>query len=88
MEVRHLGRWYSICGLQFTELDGEVVCRELGLGFIGKTFSSWEYGIIYFCSLECNSEACWNENKIPISGMLYAVLKLLLANRALFQTRF
>lgn len=46
VEVNHLGRWLSICGLQFTELDGEVVCRELGLGFIGKTFSSWEYGKI------------------------------------------
>ena len=45
MQVFRHGTWYSVCGIQFSEQDGEVVCRELGLGFLGKAFSSWEYGI-------------------------------------------
>eukprot|EP00794_Sanderia_malayensis_P020028 gene20028-21991_t len=45
VEVQYKGRWYAVCGVYFTDLDGNVVCRELGLGFLAKAYSTWNYGI-------------------------------------------
>ncbi len=44
VEVKVKNKWYGVCGLDFKNRAAEVVCRELGLGFAKRGFSSSGYG--------------------------------------------
>jgi len=41
------GEWSGICGIGFSRTEGEVVCRQLGLGFVKWASRSYKFGINY-----------------------------------------
>ena len=45
VEVKVNNKWYGVCGLAFQIRAAEVICRELGLGYAKRAFSSSSYGI-------------------------------------------
>ena len=44
-------KWYGICGIGFGNTAAEVVCRELGLGYAKRAFSSPKNGMYYLSGL-------------------------------------
>ena len=38
------GEWTGICGIGFSTNAGQVVCRQLGLGFVKWAGRSYRYG--------------------------------------------
>jgi len=45
IEVQHEGKWYAICGMEWGPREAEVVCREAGLGYARRGFSTSKYGM-------------------------------------------
>ena len=39
------GRWSGICGIGFGRFEGDVVCRQLGLGFVKWAGRSFKFGM-------------------------------------------
>lgn len=44
VEINRNGRWEGICGIGFTRREGQIVCRQLGLGFVEWATRSYGYG--------------------------------------------
>ena len=44
IEVFSNGHWKSICGIGFTTRESQVACKQLGLGFAKKGYSSYLHG--------------------------------------------
>ena len=48
VEVKVKNKWYGVCGIGFGNTAAEVLCRELGLGYAIRAFSSSKFGTILF----------------------------------------
>ena len=44
VEVKVNKKWYGVCGIGFGNTAAEVLCRELGLGYAKRAFSSMKFG--------------------------------------------
>ena len=44
VEVKIRKKWYGICGIGFPTTAAEVLCRELGLGYAKRAFTSDQFG--------------------------------------------
>lgn len=40
----HNGKWGTVCDRGWSDIDASVVCRQLGLGYIGKAVTSAYFG--------------------------------------------
>ena len=49
MEIFSGGEWSGICGIGFGPREAEVACRQAGLGYAVRGFSTSKYG--NFCSI-------------------------------------
>ena len=47
IEVKVKNKWYGVCGIGFGNTAAEVLCRELGLGYAKRAFSSSKFGMFY-----------------------------------------
>ncbi|XP_057307160.1 lysyl oxidase homolog 3A-like [Hydractinia symbiolongicarpus] len=45
VEVYHDGKWSGICGIRWGLREAEVACRQAGLGYARKGYSSSKYGL-------------------------------------------
>ena len=48
IEVKVKNKWYGVCGIGFGNTAAEVLCRELGLGYAIRAFSSSNFGMSNF----------------------------------------
>jgi len=63
VEVLQNSKWYAICVIGFTQREGQVVCRQLGLGFVKNAFKTYKFGVNYrkaIYNLKCHG----NESNI------------------------
>ena len=44
VEVKIRKKWYGVCGIGFSTTAAEVLCRELGLGYAKRAFTSDRFG--------------------------------------------
>ena len=44
LEVFSKGNWEGICGMEFGPREAEVACRQAGLGYAVRGFSTSKYG--------------------------------------------
>ena len=44
LEVFSNGNWEGICGMEFGPREAEVACRQAGLGYAVRGFSTSKYG--------------------------------------------
>jgi len=44
VEVKVKNKWYGVCGIGFGNTAAEVLCRELGLGYAKRAFSTSKFG--------------------------------------------
>eukprot|EP00794_Sanderia_malayensis_P005465 gene5465-6148_t len=59
VEVKVKNKWYGVCGIGFTNRAAEIVCRELGLGYAKRGFSSASYGFahrIAMSDIKCSGD--------------------------------
>lgn len=47
IEVLIKGEWAGICGIGFTQREGQIACKELDLGFVKWASRSYKYGVNY-----------------------------------------